>query len=662
MATAVRVNDVVQSWGVNTALTFGNSYANTAEVVSELNYIGIDLIRDHVPGPDTYGQSVFHEVTAAGIKLDLLVSTGGDQNLATWLSDLDLLVQNNPGSVTAIEGSNEINIWPITFNGLSGMAAGASWQKALYNGIKSDPNLAGIPVYSLTLGGGTPDQYLALGNLSAYATYGNAHIYPGGEQSNAPASWFLGPGSYYQYSATDTPSDPTVITEFGYYTTPDNSGGVNQDVQAKYELDALFDAQAAGAPAIYLYELMDGDPTDTYGMFNSDGTPKEAANALHNLTAILQDTGPNAATFATGSLNYSINNLPSTGNSLLMEKSDGAFDIVVWNEPQIWDQNNATEVIAPTSSVTVKLGATYSSVEVFDPLQGTAPIETLSNTGQVQIALTDHPLIVEVEPAAASRQSSLPVPPSINVPASETLTAGTSVHVTGAAVSDPTASTVTVKVSDSTGTLSMTGTSIAPSNTQTFTGSVAAVNAQLANLTYHAGQVAGSDTIDVTAQDTAGNTSSATIPVTVQALTIDVSNASSATTVSKNYETITSTHGGHMIFLYGSNDTVNMSGGHEVIQEHGKKNTFELPAAGKGYDDITGSVFNNGDQFDFRQALAASQWDGQSSDLAHYLKLSHSNGNTVVSISDTGSGGASRVLLLENTTVTMTQLLAHSVV
>jgi hypothetical protein len=336
-----------------------------------------------------------------------------------------------------------------------------------------------------------------------------------------------------------------------------------------------------------------------------------------------------------------------------MEKSDGAFDIVVWNEPQIWNQDTATEVTAPVSNVNVSLGVTYGTVEVFDPLQGSSPIETLTNTSQVQLALTDHPLIVEVEPE---------VLPSIDPPASETLTAGTSVAVTGVSVSDAAGSTVTVTVSDSTGILSFKGTSIAPATSLTLTGSVAAVNADLAHLTYRAGQVPGSDTINVNMQDAAGNTTSTTIPITVQAVTIDVSNASSAKSISQGYATITSTQGDHMIFLYGSNDTVAMSGGDETILEFGKHNTFELPSAGMGYDEISGSMLTNGDQFDFRQALAASQWDGQSSDLAQYLNVSHSNGNTVVSISDTGSGSGSAVLLLEHTAISMTQLLAHSVV
>jgi hypothetical protein len=82
-----------------------------------------------------------------------------------------------------------------------------------------------------------------------------------------------------------------------------------------------------------------------------------------------------------------------------MEKSNGAYDIVVWNEPQIWNESTGTEITAPTVNVNVQLGQTYSDVEVFDPLAAATPIETLSNVSSVQLGITDHPLIVEIEPA-----------------------------------------------------------------------------------------------------------------------------------------------------------------------------------------------------------------------------------------------------------------------
>ena len=84
---------------------------------------------------------------------------------------------------------------------------------------------------------------------------------------------------------------------------------------------------------------------------------------------------------------------------MLMEKSNGAYDIVVWNEPQIWNELTGTEITAPTVNVNVELGKTDTEVEVFDPLVGSTPVQTLTQVNSVQLSITDHPLIVEIEPA-----------------------------------------------------------------------------------------------------------------------------------------------------------------------------------------------------------------------------------------------------------------------
>ena len=179
---------------------------------------------------------------------------------------------------------------------------------------------------------------------------------------------------------------------------------VNQDVQAKYTLDLLMDAAKDGISKTYLYQLMDayqpGSPQgdDGFGLFDPNNAPKEAATAIHNLTTMLADNGAGSNTFATTPLNYSVAGLPSTGNNMLMEKANGAYDIVVWNEPQIWNESTGTEITSPTVNVTVQLGKTYSEVEVFDPLVGAMPIQTLTQISSVQLGITDHPLIVEIEP------------------------------------------------------------------------------------------------------------------------------------------------------------------------------------------------------------------------------------------------------------------------
>jgi hypothetical protein len=103
-----------------------------------------------------------------------------------------------------------------------------------------------------------------------------------------------------------------------------------------------------------------------------------------------------------------------------------------------------------------------------------------------------------------------------------------------------------------------------------------------------------------------------------------------------------------------------MSGGTETIQDNGSNNTFVLPQAGSGYDVLSGSELTNGDTFDFRTALAATNWDGNSGDLSNYLQVA-SGGNTTVSISTTAGGSATQVLVLNGVEESMSQILAHSV-
>ena len=410
---ALTADGVIQSWGVNVKLDFfDTSYANAQAVLNSMEYIGLDSARDLLPATDTTSQAPYTLFANSGIKFDFVVTpVGGAMSLSQTMAELHFFESQHPGALAAVEGSNEVNIWPVTYDGLTGMAAAAAWQKDLYNAVHADTTLAGISVYALTLGGGTPDQYAALGNLSAYADDGNAHIYPG--NGVAPGSFLLGSQSYLAYSGQDTPGRPTVPTEFGYYdmNNPDYDG-VNQDVQAKYILDGLLDAVKAGVPMTYLYQLVDGaaDPGQTnredhYGLFNYDFTPKPAATDLHNLTSILHDSSNQ--NFSAGSLAYSV----STGNSLLMEKSNGAFDLAVWAEPQIWDPTTETEITVPATPDTITLGSTFASVTVFDPTLGTGAVESFSNVSQFSVSLTDHPLIIQLIANPPVRTEPISPPP-----------------------------------------------------------------------------------------------------------------------------------------------------------------------------------------------------------------------------------------------------------
>ncbi|HTR34915.1 MAG TPA: hypothetical protein VMH80_03365 [Bryobacteraceae bacterium] len=409
--TAVRSEGFIQSIGVNTHLSWtGTTYANIQNNENDIAYLGISHVRDAAPVAG-FTLSDYQALASQGVKFDI-IATSPTVNVQSDLSQIDQLVNSNPGSVVSIEGPNELNAQDAYYNGVDTTDSPSTTNQimqALDSGVHGDSTLAGVSVLNASISIG-PSNWLSYvqqeGNMSGYVDAGNWHVYF--NNGLPPAAGISQAVANAQIAA---PGKPVFLTESGYYTAPQSTdwGGVNQDVQAKETLNLLLDAYKDGVQTTYLYELLDGvnnpastDREDSFGLFNGDGTPKEAATAIHNLTAILKDSGGAASSFTPGSLNYSISNLPSTANSMLMEKSDGTFDLTVWDEQTIWNEASQSEISVGTQNATVNLGATYNTVKVFDPLAGTTAIQTLSNVSQVQLGLTDHPLIIEVEPGAAT--------------------------------------------------------------------------------------------------------------------------------------------------------------------------------------------------------------------------------------------------------------------
>jgi hypothetical protein len=416
MATAVRTANFISTIGVNTHIPYTDGgYANIANVEADIAFLGIDNVRDSITNGANGSAplSSYISLAQSGVKFTFLIASGGAVTTASMNATLSLIAQVDkavPGSVLAVEGANEINNFPLTFNRVGGLTGAVNLQKALYSAVKANKSLPGVKVDYFT---GYNAGSIAVGpnpaTTSGLANYDNQHPYPNG--GLAPEA-FVAPSA--ALGNEKAPYGPAVYTETGYST--DN---VSQDVQAKYTLDLLMDDMKNGIAQTYLYQLMDayapGSPQgdDGYGLFDPNNAPKEAATAIHNMVAVLSDTGSTSTTFATGSLAYTITGLPATGNSLLMEKSSGAFDVVVWNEPQIWNSTSNTEISIAATNVTVNLGATYGTVNVFDPLSSSSSIETLSNVSSVSLSLTDHPLILEVEPAVVG---SIVVPGGLSVP------------------------------------------------------------------------------------------------------------------------------------------------------------------------------------------------------------------------------------------------------
>ena len=134
-------------------------------------------------------------------------------------------------------------------------------QSYLYQAVKGDPVLRGIPVVSYT--------DITAPSVMGAADFANMHVYD--NRTNGPLDWWLSVDGLGKLKKAD-PGLPWFVTEWGVRTDTGNS----EAVQARYILQGLLTHIQMGTSAHYLYELFD-DGAGAYGLFKADGTPKASA-------------------------------------------------------------------------------------------------------------------------------------------------------------------------------------------------------------------------------------------------------------------------------------------------------------------------------------------------------------------------------------------------
>jgi hypothetical protein len=417
-ATPTKANDFLNTLGAATHRTQGAD--SLSQIESALTYSGIRNIRDDGTNNSSLWSDFcsIHAATGADVTLlpvrDYPINTGEYDALTAC------------GAVTQVEGPNEPNNFPFTWNGENCGGLNQSWlgcadfQRALYSAVRSDPKLTGVKVLDMTEPGAETDnqgvQFLKIpsgaGALqpdgTVYADVANLHNYVVGNGAAASlsdnqawnaedpvgASGWDGPAGEYLGStwnrhfgalpATDGPALPKETTETGWETGT-GSGEITQDEQGKLLVNLYLSAAARGWLRTYIYQLMD-DGQGTWGIFIENGSsasPKLAGNYIHNLTMILSD---NSSSFTPTPLAYSVKGETNTIHDLLLQKSGGAYELAVWGDRPVSGENTV---------VTVSLPMSYPTVNVYDVTAGANPAQTFSDVSSVPLTITDHALIVE---------------------------------------------------------------------------------------------------------------------------------------------------------------------------------------------------------------------------------------------------------------------------
>jgi hypothetical protein len=423
MRTAVATNDFLNSIGVVT--TFPDRGQPLAKTIEMIRYCGFRWVRAGIEGLSDQGPTTIQTF------LDLHRETGAMLNwgLVSGGTDIGKLVDTakvlaNAGALLAIEGNNEPNNWGVTYRGEKGGGREPSWmavaklQRDLYQAVKSDPVLARYPVWSISEPGAQRDnvglQFLTIPpgantlmpDGTTYADYANVHNYIYHPHSPRPMdnkTWNAADPSaaskvdglfgnfgvtwarrFQGYTQDQLDTLPRVTTETGAAV----DGPVTEQRHG-LNLMSLYLAQfrrGFAYTSVYLLrDRTDEAGNQAFGFYKPDYTPRKAAIFLHNLTTILADRGSLAGP---GQLDFTIADQPETVHDLLLRRSDGTFQLIVWGERLTGDDR-----------VTIRFGAAQASMEVYDPTIGVEPVQKLAEAGSLELTLSDHPIIIMLQPS-----------------------------------------------------------------------------------------------------------------------------------------------------------------------------------------------------------------------------------------------------------------------
>ena len=412
---AVPADAFVDSIGINAHLGWKDTIWDTAFATYKplLGELGVRYVRttaNHTSRPKLL--ALYQDY---GIRANFLVDlrTNGVLDGTKVKPNLDFIRdQIGVDKVIAVEGANEYNsdrevntIWADQLRG---------YQKTLHEAVRSDPAFRDEKVIGPSIWRRIYDDFVAVGNLGNYSDIANLHYYTGGRK---PTLWAEGGSEYPLDTALWAakilvPDTPAVwVTETGYNNiadTVDSPFAVPERSAAKYTLRLLLEIFRRGNQAgkIFIYSLLDdpNKPEHEFGLLRTDFSRKAAYFAVKNAIRLLADPGP---AFTSGTLVYSLDGDLTSINHIVMQKRNGRFYLLIWQDGESFDRKAASEATVPPRRLTLDVGThRFSGMNVYlptavglaDPNAGVTPVRTVASPTWVTIDVPDHVMMIEMIP------------------------------------------------------------------------------------------------------------------------------------------------------------------------------------------------------------------------------------------------------------------------
>lgn len=400
--TAIMADLAADAYGVVTHTYYPEYSAGYATWKAMLTGLGVRHVRENLVN-DAIQNTRLADLAASGLKASLIVDPrfGGFTTAAAAVAHAKSAF---PAAIEQFEGPNEQE---------NGATPDRAWQLALYNAVRGDATLTGVPVLSPSpaqpwgfVGTGIPAGRTAWGDLTDRCDEGNLHSYPGGQTPSANlATWVA------EARKSVGPTKPLQATETGYHNATNTTDGhrpASQRAAGIYGPRLPLEYLRQGIRRAYFYQLLDQDTSTTsietrFGLLNADYTAKPMYTAIRNTVALLADPG---GSFTPGTLNYTLAG-PADMRSLLLQKRDGTRWLCLWREVSVYDQTtgatpdaqNANDVMPAASTVTVTLAGAVPSMDLYAPNVSGTPQQSAVNASVFTVPLAGELQVLKVSPS-----------------------------------------------------------------------------------------------------------------------------------------------------------------------------------------------------------------------------------------------------------------------
>ncbi|MEM6820831.1 MAG: hypothetical protein AAF558_02655 [Verrucomicrobiota bacterium] len=412
VVTAKKSDDFVDSIGINIKLDRNVYNNNWSQVKSRFQELGIWQYRD--------GLKLVNNSSTYRNRFQQLYNESGAKGLFVWGPWEN---QGKPGNqavgaakkgldyVRIISGPNEPDLfWENNYDNNSSTNIWQevrNYQNSMYDALKADSATDHIVVTTPPLSTYTKADDLGnAGNIKCDRIAW--HFYTG---QGHPDKSEIGTGITQTKNGlgkSSFPNSDMFTTEAGHNSwktaNPGNSNNssVNEVTQMRYNVRILAEHFRRGIKRTYLHQLMDlgTNPSqfnNSWGIVKADGnkTPKPAFTAIKNIVSLFKERSWNSSSktwnnpsFTPGSLDYSITGSTDSVRSVLLQKSNGTFYMLVWVAADSWNESNDTNKTVTRSINIVFANAQTVTRENFDNSGNLVSASISSSNGNKTWSLT----------------------------------------------------------------------------------------------------------------------------------------------------------------------------------------------------------------------------------------------------------------------------------